>query len=320
MKTSKIIFYTGLALILIIASCKQEAESQIEGRIKRSTIAVTGKIPGRLLDIRVQQGEYVKAGDTLAVLELPEVDAKVAQAEGAVKSADAQYKMAQKGATDLQLRQLSAKKEALEEQFKFAETSVNRLANMLKDSLISRQQYDEAYAKMQGAKAQYMATIAEYEEARSGARTEQQIMALGQKDRALGALKEATVADQERFIIAPQDMSIENITLSVGELALPGYTLFTGYLNSTTYFRFTLPESQIQLVETDKMVTIEIPYNNQSIEGKVISISQLSRYADISTAYPDYQMGDAVYEIKVQPMDAQESSKLLANAVAILKL
>src|SRR5690606_31171028 len=145
---------------------------------------------------------------------------------------------------------------------------------MLQDSLISRQQYDEAYTKMQGAKAQYMATLAEFEEAKSGARFEQQIMALGQKDRAEGALQEAGAANKERYIIAPQDMSIENITLTVGELALPGYTLFTGYLNSSTYFRFTIPESQIQSFKSGQAVTIEIPYAKSSFEGSIISISQ----------------------------------------------
>jgi len=320
MKTLKNINILFIISILGFTSCESTPDKSIEGRIKRSTISVTGKIPGRIHEIRVHEGEFVKAGDTLAVLSLPEVDAKLAQAEGAVKSADAQYRMARKGATDLQLQQLGAKRDALQEQYKFAQTSVQRLSNMLQDSLIPRQQYDEAYTKMQGAKAQYMATLAEYEEAKNGARTEQQLMALGQKDQATGALQEASVANQERYVIAPQDMSIENITLSVGELALPGYTLFTGYLNTTTYFRFTLPESKIQKVKTGQAVTIEVPYKNVSLEGKVISIAQLSHYADITTAYPDYEMGDAIYEIKVQPKDENGAKDLLANATVILKL
>src|SRR5690606_12373518 len=112
---------------------------------------------------------------------------------------------------------------------------------------------------------------------------------LGQRNQATGALQEANVANQERYIVAPQDMSIDNITLSVGELALPGYTLFTGYLSSTTFFRFTFPESQIQKVKSGQIVTIEVPYNNLSLEGKIVTIAQLSHYADITTAYPDYE-------------------------------
>lgn len=321
MKTLKNSNFLFIIAILGLASCRPVPDqSSIEGRVKRSTIAITGKIPGRIHEIRVHEGEFVKAGDTLAVLSLPEVDAKMAQAEGAVESANAQYKMAQKGATDLQLQQLAAKRDALNEQYKFAQTSLKRLANMLQDSLIPQQQYDETYAKVQGAKAQYMATLAEYEEAKNGARTEQQLMALGQKNQAAGALQEASAANQERYVLAPQDMSIENITLSVGELALPGYTLFTGYLNTTTFFRFTLPESQIQKVKSGQTVKVAVPYKSSSFEGKIISIAQLSHYADITTAYPDYEMGDAIYEIKVQPKDEQAAKELLANATVILEL
>lgn len=320
MKSLKNINFLFLLSVLGLASCQPTVDKPIEGKIKRNTLSVTGKIPGRIQEIRVHEGELVKAGDTLAILSLPEVDAKMVQAEGAVKSADAQYKMTLKGATDLQLQQLAAKRDALQEQYTFAQTSVKRLSNMLQDSLISRQQYDEAYTKMQGAKAQYMATLAEFEEAKNGARVEQQIMALGQKDRAKGALQEAGEADKERYIIAPQDMSIENITLSVGELALPGYTLFTGYLNSSTYFRFTLPESKIGQVKNGQEVTIEIPYAKTSAAGTIISISQLTHYADITTAYPDYEMGEAIYEIKVKPKDENVAKAFLANATVTLKL
>lgn len=320
MKALKTINFLLLLSVLGWASCRPVKDKPIEGKIKRSTLSVSGKVPGRIQEIYVQEGVFVHAGDTLALLSLPEVDAKVIQAEGALRSADAQYKMSLKGATDLQLQQLAAKKTALHEQYKFAQTSVQRLSNMLKDSLISRQQYEEANTKMEGAKAQYLATLAEFEEAQNGARKEQQIMALGQKERAKGALQEANAADQERYIIAPQDMSIENITLQVGELALPGYTLFTGYLNATTYFRFTFPESQIQKIKKGQTVTVEIPYAQSSMEGTVLSISQLAHYADITTAYPDYEMGEAIYEVKIMPKDENAAKELLANATVILIL
>jgi HlyD family secretion protein len=87
------------------------------------------------------------------------------------------------------------------------------------------------------AQAQYIAVQAELDEAKKGARIEQQTMARGQKERAIGALQEAETADQERYIVAPQDMSIETITLNLGELALAGYTLFKGYITSSIYFR-----------------------------------------------------------------------------------
>jgi HlyD family secretion protein len=103
-------------------------------------------------------------------------------------------------------------KQGLKQQYEFAQKSIERYGNMLKDSLVPQQTY-EIFAKYQGAQAQYIAVQAELDEAK-GARIEQQTMARGQKERAIGALQEAETADQERYIVA-QDMSIETITLNL---------------------------------------------------------------------------------------------------------
>jgi len=76
--------------------------------------------------------------------------------------------MAVKGATDNQIKQLEAKLMALKEQYQFAQKSIRRLNNMLKDSLIPQQTYDETFAKYQGALAQYNAVQAELDDAKKG--------------------------------------------------------------------------------------------------------------------------------------------------------
>ena len=70
-------------------------------------------------------------------------------------------------------------------------------------------------------------------------------MAAGQASQAQGALQEANVAYSERYVIATNDMEVETISLNPGELATAGFALFNGYIPSSTYFRFTIPESKI---------------------------------------------------------------------------
>jgi HlyD family secretion protein len=96
---------------------------------------------------------------------------------------------------------------------------------MLKDSLVPQQTYDEIFAKYQGAQAQYIAVQAELDEAKKapGSSNKQWLVAKGKsywriagsRNRRPGALYRCS-----------QDMSIETITLNLGELALAGYTLF----------------------------------------------------------------------------------------------
>lgn len=307
--------------ICTIASCsnKSEVAKSTQGKIERDEIAVVGKLAGRIDKILVNEGDFVKKGDTLAILDIPEVTAKKAQAQGAVKSAEAQYEMSVHGATSNQLKQLNAKKAALNEQYQFAKKSLNRLEAMVKDSLVPQQQYDEVFAKYQGAQAQLIAVDAEIADVKNGVRLEQQTMALGQQDRALGALQEVAVAEKERYIIAPQDMKIDVVTLKLGELALPGYTLFKGSLPETTYFRFTVPESSISAYEIGTTVSVHVPYKKVDIAGIIQNVKQIGAYANIATAYPDYDIQDPLYEVTVRPTQMQDAKDLLAKSTVTIK-
>lgn len=308
------------AAIIILAGCKTTKENQpVQGKTEVEEISVVGKIAGRIDEIRVKEGDFVHKGDTLAILNIPEVDAKKAQAAGAIESAGAQYQMTTKGATENQLKQLNAKQSALQEQYDFAKKSIDRLQNMVNDSLIPQQTYDEAYAKYQGAKAQLAAVKAEIADVQHGVRMEQQIMALGQKNRAEGAMQEVSIAENERYILAPADMTIGTITLKQGELALPGYTLFKGPMPGTTYFRFTLPEKDLGKIQKGQEMKVHIVYADKDIPGKITAVKQLPAYANIATAYPDYEIQQSLFEIKVTPDSMEAVQDIFPNTTVTTK-
>ena len=309
-----------LVTLLSLGACKNETPQQLtEGKTKKEIVSFAPKVTGRILKIYVEEGQTVKAGDTLAMLDVPEVSAKIAQAKGATAAAAAQAQMAKNGATADQLRQLRAKQKGLAEQYQYAQKSFRRAQNMYKDSLLSPQNYDEAFAKLQAAKAQYEAANAELRDVEIGTRLEKIEMAIGQENQARGVLQEANVAYSERYIIATNDMEIETISLNVGELATAGYALFNGYIPNSTYFRFTIPESKISKYQKGMTVDMKSIYGNQEFSGKVVSIKQLTKYADITTAFPDYQPDDAVYEIKVIPTDRAKVNNILVNSSVTLK-
>ncbi|MDQ0475648.1 HlyD family secretion protein [Chryseobacterium sp. MDT2-18] len=313
---------TSLALVSVLAlsGCKEsKPEREIVGKTKKEIISFAPKLSGRILTIKVEEGQTVKVGDTLAILDVPEVSAKIAQAKGATSAARAQVQMAQNGATADQLRQLRAKQKGLHEQFQYAQKSFNRAKNMYRDSLLSPQNYDEYYAKYQGAKAQLDAVNAELHDVESGTRFEKIEMAQGQESQARGALQEANVAYSEKYIIATNDMEIETIALNKGELATAGYPLFTGYIPDTSYFRFTIPESKIAKYQKGMTVKMFVNYNKKEFMGKIVAIKQLAKYADITTAFPDYEPEEAIYEIKVVPENQQAAKDILVNSNVTLK-
>lgn len=315
--TSKIL--SVLTLLTLVNCSDKPAERAIEGKTRKELVTFSPKVTGRILEIYVEEGQTVKAGDTLAKLDVPEVSAKIAQAKGATSAAKAQAQMARNGATTDQMRQLRAKQKGLQEQFQYAQKAYNRARNMYRDSLLSPQNYDEAFAKYQGAKAQLDAANAELHDVKIGTRYEKIEMAEGQANQAMGALQEANVAYSERYVIATNDMEIETVSLNKGELATAGFALFSGYIPDTTYFRFTVPESKISAYEKGKTVKMVVKYNQKEITGRIVSIKQLAKYADITTAFPDYNPEDAVYEIKVIPDNRAQLGNILVNSNVVLK-
>lgn len=315
--TSKIL--SVLTLFTLVNCSEKPAERAIEGKTRKELVTFSPKVTGRILEIYVEEGQTVKAGDTLAKLDVPEVSAKIAQAKGATFAAKAQAQMARNGATADQIRQLRAKQKGLQEQFQYAQKAYSRARNMYRDSLLSPQNYDEAFAKYQGAKAQLDAANAELHDVQIGTRYEKIEMAEGQANQAMGALQEANVAYSERYVIATNDMEIETVSLNKGELATAGFALFSGYIPDTTYFRFTVPESKISSYQKGKIVKMVVNYNQKEITGRIVSIKQLAKYADITTAFPDYNPEEAVYEIKVIPDNRAQLGNILVNSNVVLK-
>lgn len=307
-------------LLLLVCSCnnKQEIKSKTNGKIKKEVISFSPKISGRIAEIYVQEGQTVKTGDTLAKLDLPEIEAKIKQTQGLAIAANAQEQLVRNGATKNQLNQLKAKQRGIQDQYNFALSSFQRAKNMFADSLLSSQNFEEVQARYLGAKAQLDAVNAELSDVVNGTRYEKLEMATGQTEQAKGAIQEAQTAYKERYIIATNNMEIETITLNKGELATAGYALFTGYIPQSTYFRFTVPESKIASYKKGVELNLQVPYNKTTISGKIVSLKQMAKYADITTAFPDYDPGDAVYEIKVLPVTPSAANELLVNANVLL--
>ncbi|MDI6400740.1 biotin/lipoyl-binding protein [Balneolaceae bacterium ANBcel3] len=308
------------SLLMVFAS-RQKSSNRVvyfEGKAKLETIYVSSKVPGRVLELYAQQGEEVYAGDTLAVLDLPEVEAKRMQAQGAVRAARAQYEMALNGATSFDRRRIQAQLEAATAQYEFADSSYRRLSNMFSDSLIAAQEYEQMRASYQQAKAQLAAVEAQKEDIFAGVRTEKIEMARGDYDRAQAALREVETAWNERYIIAPVDMNIKTVVLNRGELATPGYHLFAGYQTETPRIRFTIPESQMAGFQSGNVYTLVSGFSRDPIEVTLERIVPLPDYGSITSMYPRHQLGETVYEIHFGLRDAADAEKIHHNMTFLL--
>ena len=80
----------GSITLLSLNACDSSSKKEItsyRGKVKFETISVSSKLGGRIQRLYVQEGQSVKKGDTLAVIDIPEVDAKFTQVGGAITAA-----------------------------------------------------------------------------------------------------------------------------------------------------------------------------------------------------------------------------------------
>lgn len=320
MKLSQIIILPFISL-LALTSCGTDKDriTPYRGKVKFETVSLSSKLAGRVEKIYVLEGQKVKKGDTLAYINIPEVSAKMLQVEGAIQAAEGQLNMANNGATKEQLRQIKGKLDAGKAQLKFAQESYNRLSALHSDSLVPTQQLEEVKMKLEMAQAQDEAIQAKYDEVKKGVRFEQVDQAKGMLNKALGAKEELETASAEKYILAPSSMTIETISLNVGELLTPGYSLFSGYSVADAYFRFSISEANIYKFNVGDELKLENPYTKKEIDAKIIAIKQLPKYADISSTSPLYELTESVYELKMKPLSYSKDFQLYANATLLIK-
>ncbi|WBM74907.1 HlyD family secretion protein [Saprospira grandis] len=317
----KRLFILGL-LPLLLFSCQTEEQPEKikfpQGKVKYKTLGVSSKIAGRLAKIYVKEGQLVQKGDTLARLDIPEIAAKMAQAEGAILAASGQLEMAKNGATSEQRAQLEQKIEAAKAQLAFAEASEKRLAALHADSLLSTQSYEEVAMKVELAQAQLAALKEKRKEVEKGSRSELVQQAQGQLARAQAAKQELEVAQEEIYIISPANFRIETISLEEGELLGPGYSLFYGYKTESMYFRFSIAESEIYNFEEGQKINVQNPYTKEEIPCELRRIKQLARYASQSSAAPNYELAENLYELQLWPIQKTKSPQYVNATVLLL--
>ena len=162
----------------------------IQGEVEVSEYRVSSKVPGRIVELRVKEGDYVKVGDTLAIIDAPDIEAKKMQALSAENAADAVNKMTEKGARQEQIRGAYQVWQQAKAGREIAKKSYERVQRLYDEGVMTAQKRDEALANYKALEAQEQAAKSQYDMAVNGARQEEKLAAAAQASRARGAVQE----------------------------------------------------------------------------------------------------------------------------------
>lgn len=312
-KQHKNIIITAACTTLVVAvvavigamSIKQEPET-IQGQVEVSEYRVSSKVPGRILEIRVKEGDYVNVGDTLAILDAPEVRAKMTQAQSAENAAAAMDEMANNGARQEQVRGAFAVLQQAKAGLEIAQKSYNRVQRLYDEGVMTAQKRDEALANYKALEAQVKAAQSQYDMARNGARSEEKKAAAAQVNRAKGAVAEVNSYIHETMQIAQMAGEVSDVYPKVGELVGTGSPIMSVSLMNDIWGTFNVREDQLEGMKVGSIVTAFVPAFKKEIRMKVYYIKDQGSYAVWKATKSNGQYDLKTFEVKARPMDKLE--------------
>ena len=277
-------------------------EEIIQGEVEVSEYRVSSKVPGRILELRVKEGDYVKPGDTLAIIDAPDVVAKRTQAESAESAAAAMSQMAENGARREQIRGAYEIWQQAKAGLEIAQKSYNRIQRLFDEGVMSAQKRDEVFANYKAMEAQERAAKSQYDMAVNGARREEKLAAAAQVGRAKGAVAEVSSYINETVQIATVEGEVSDIYPKVGELVGAGSPIMSISIMNDLWGTFNVREDQLNGLKTGDTFTAFCPAFNKDLTMKVYYMKDEGSYAVWKATKSNGQYDLKTFEVKARPV------------------
>jgi HlyD family secretion protein len=137
---------SALLFLLFTAACNSNDRNIIRGTVEMDQVDIAPQQPARVLQMLVNEGDAVTAGDTIAILGLADASAQVAAREARVSQAEAAVRDLKAGARPQEIGRAQSELQAAEAEATRTATELDRARALVRDTVISRRDYDAAAA------------------------------------------------------------------------------------------------------------------------------------------------------------------------------
>ena len=278
----------------------------IQGQIEVTEYRVSSKVPGRILELRVKEGDYVKVGDTLAIIDAPDVMAKMTQAQGAENAAAAMSEMAENGARKEQVRGAYEVLQQAKAGLEIAEKSYQRVQRLFDEGVMTAQKRDEAFANYKAMEAQVKAAQSQYDMVSNGARREERRAAAAQVERSRGAVAEVGSYINETIQRAQVEGEISEVYPHMGELIGTGSPIMSISVLNDIWGTFNIREDQLGGMKVGDEITAYVPAFDKNVRMKIYFIKDQGSYAVWKATKAKGQYDLKTFEVRAKPIDKLE--------------
>lgn len=293
------------AVLAIIGFCfMNRPDELIEGQADATSVRISGKLPGRVVDFYVHEGDMVHAGDTLVHIHSSFAEAKLMQAEAMETAAAAQNRKVDAG-TRKQIvqtaRDLVAQAQAAAT---ISRKTYERMENLFKEGVISEQKRDEAKAAYDASTAALQAAQSQLSLAVDGAQKEDKESASAMVDVARGGVMEVESLLEDQYLTAPCDGQIDQIYPEVGELVSLGAPIMSLLKVSDKWVTFNVREDLLNDMQLGQTIRVMIPaLDKMETDAQIYYVRDLGSYATWHATKATGDWDSRTFEVKARPVD-----------------
>lgn len=316
--TASIITVVIVAVIIIGLNLPSPKET-IQGQAEATDYRLSSKIPARFLEIRVKKGDMVSKGDTLVLLDAPDIEAKLSQANAAYSAARAIEQKALNGAREEQIQGAYATWQKAIAGKDVAEKTYNRVNRLFESGVMAAQKRDEAYAQYQAAIATEKAAKSQYDMAVNGTRHEDVSAARAQVERAQGAINEVSSYVSEAALVATADGVVTDIFPEVGELVGSGAPIMNVSVIDDMWFVFNVREDMLPGLAVGTETDVYVPAFDKTVKVRIDRIKEVGSFATwkATKALDKYDL--KTFEVEAYPVTPSDLAGLRVGMTAVLE-
>lgn len=302
-----VIIFVVLLVALVGMFAIRPQEELVMGEVDATEYRVSNKVPGRIDSLYVKEGQMVKAGDTLAHIFSPQVDAKMMQASAAKSAASAQSRKAKTGAREQQVQmayQVWQKAQAAVEVYR---KSYERVKGLHEKGVLSAQKFDEVDAQYKAAQADCVAAEQQYLMAKEGARQEDIAAAAALVNQAGGAVAEVQSYLDDSYLIAPSDGEVVEIFVKRGDLIGTGSPVMSILDMRDSWLFFSVREDLLKDMKPGAEVNVRIPaLGKETHKCRVTRVQAMASYATWRATKTNGQYDVKSFDVKMVPEEKIE--------------
>lgn len=263
-------------------------------------------VPGKVKEIKVSEGDQVKAGDTLVVLDNKEYHDRLSLAQANKALYEAQFEILKNGAHELEENAAEALVGAKKAEIDFGRSQYDRMKKLLPSKAVSKEEAEHSYMSLMLAIKQYDSLMAEWQLLIAPPRNDKVVEAEARIGIAEAEVKVSQDILEKTILRAPIDGRILSLDVELGEYVGDEPVLV---MADTSKFciRAFVDEFDVLKIKEGMKATVKADSADEELHGKVIRLGQRMTTKEIITNHPTEVMDTKVREVWIDLIEPNEN-------------